>query len=56
MLLENPEMELPIPQKREAFMSEGMEQFSKVIPAANSQDWPDTFELEIRMNQVAYVA
>ena len=37
-------------------MSEGIKQFLKTTLAADSQDWPDTFELGIRMNQVTCVA
>ncbi|KFP28410.1 Serine/threonine-protein kinase 35, partial [Colius striatus] len=48
-LLENPKMELHIPQKRRTSMSEGIKQLLKDMLAANPQDRPDAFELETRM-------
>uniref|UniRef100_A0A8C6Z7S5 Serine/threonine kinase 35 n=1 Tax=Nothoprocta perdicaria TaxID=30464 RepID=A0A8C6Z7S5_NOTPE len=51
-LLENPKMELHIPQKRRTSMSEGIKQLLKDMLAANPQDRPDAFELETRMDQV----
>lgn len=55
-LLENPKMELHIPQKRRTFMSEGIRQLIKDMLAANPQDRPDAFELETRMDQVTCAA
>ncbi|XP_078092611.1 serine/threonine-protein kinase 35-like [Mustelus asterias] len=55
-LLENPKMELHIPQKRRTFMSEGIKQLIKDMLAANPQDRPDAFELETRMDQVTCAA
>ncbi|KFQ53001.1 Serine/threonine-protein kinase 35, partial [Pelecanus crispus] len=49
VLLENPKMELHIPQKRRSSMSEGIKQLLKGMLAANQQDQPDAFELETRM-------
>ncbi|XP_045384880.1 serine/threonine-protein kinase 35 isoform X2 [Lemur catta] len=55
-LLENPKMELHIPQKRRTSMSEGIKQLLKDMLAANPQDRPDAFELETRMDQVTCAA
>uniref|UniRef100_A0A8D2L6G8 Serine/threonine-protein kinase 35 n=1 Tax=Varanus komodoensis TaxID=61221 RepID=A0A8D2L6G8_VARKO len=55
-LLENPKMELHIPQKRRTSMSEGIKQLLKDMLAANPQDRPDAFELESRMDQVTCAA
>ncbi|XP_018411904.1 PREDICTED: serine/threonine-protein kinase 35 [Nanorana parkeri] len=55
-LLENPKMELHIPQKRRTSMSEGIRQLLKDMLAANPQDRPDAFELETRMDQVTCAA
>lgn len=55
-LLENPKMELHIPQKRRTSMSEGVKQLLKDMLAANPQDRPDAFELETRMDQVTCAA
>uniref|UniRef100_A0A8D2QB54 Protein kinase domain-containing protein n=1 Tax=Zonotrichia albicollis TaxID=44394 RepID=A0A8D2QB54_ZONAL len=44
-LLENPKMELHIPQKRRTSMSEGIKQLLKDMLAANPQDRPDAFDL-----------
>ncbi|XP_066240351.1 serine/threonine-protein kinase 35 [Saccopteryx leptura] len=55
-LLENPKMELLIPQKRRTSMSEGVKQLLKDMLAANPQDRPDAFELETRMDQVTCAA
>ncbi|XP_069507012.1 serine/threonine-protein kinase 35 isoform X2 [Ambystoma mexicanum] len=55
-LLENPKMELHIPQKRRTLMSEGIKQLLKDMLAANPQDRPDAFELETRMDQVTCAA
>ncbi|KAM4689904.1 serine/threonine-protein kinase 35-like [Rhinophrynus dorsalis] len=51
-LLENPKMELHIPQKRRTSMSEGIRQLLKDMLAVNPQDRPDAFQLETRMDQV----
>ncbi|XP_075420000.1 serine/threonine-protein kinase 35 isoform X1 [Tenrec ecaudatus] len=55
-LLENPKMELHIPQKRRTSMSEGIKQLLKDMLAANPQDRPDAFELETRMDRVTCAA
>ncbi|KAG8447232.1 hypothetical protein GDO86_014627 [Hymenochirus boettgeri] len=55
-LLENPKMELHIPQKRRTLMSEGIRKLLKDMLAANPQDRPDAFELETRMDQVTCAA
>nr|XP_014352126.1 PREDICTED: serine/threonine-protein kinase 35 [Latimeria chalumnae] len=55
-LLENPKMELHIPQKRRTSMSEGIKQLLKDMLAANPQERPDAFELETRMDQVTCAA
>ncbi|XP_030067254.1 serine/threonine-protein kinase 35 [Microcaecilia unicolor] len=55
-LLENPKMELHIPQKRRTSMSDGIKQLLKDMLAANPQDRPDAFELETRMDQVTCAA
>ncbi|XP_053309744.1 serine/threonine-protein kinase 35 [Spea bombifrons] len=55
-LLENPKMELHIPQKRRTSMSEGIRRLLKDMLAVNPQDRPDAFELETRMDQVTCAA
>lgn len=55
-LLENPKMELHIPQKRRTSMSEGIKQLLKDMLAANPQERPDAFELETRMDRVTCAA
>ncbi|KAG8131555.1 hypothetical protein E2320_009473, partial [Naja naja] len=55
-LLENPKMELHIPQKRRTSMSEGIKQLLKDMLAANPQDRPDAFELESRMDQANWAS
>ncbi|XP_068006382.1 serine/threonine-protein kinase 35 [Melanerpes formicivorus] len=55
-LLENPKMELHIPQKRRTSMSEGIQRLLKDMLAANPQDRPDAFELESRMDRVTCAA
>ncbi|XP_053561419.1 serine/threonine-protein kinase 35-like [Bombina bombina] len=55
-LLENPKMELHIPQKCRTSMSEGIRRLLKDMLAANPQDRPDAFELETHMDQVTCAA
>ncbi|MBW04829.1 Serine/threonine-protein kinase PDIK1L, partial [Eschrichtius robustus] len=52
-LLENPKMELLIPVKKKS-MNGRMKQLIKEMLAANPQDRPDAFELELRLVQIAF--
>lgn len=52
-LLENPKMELLIPVKKKS-MNARMKQLIKEMLAANPQDRPDAFELELRLVNIAF--
>nr|XP_056703657.1 serine/threonine-protein kinase PDIK1L isoform X2 [Euleptes europaea] len=52
-LLENPKMELLIPVKKKT-MNARMKQLIKEMLAANPQDRPDAFELELRLVKIAF--
>ncbi|KAK1803510.1 hypothetical protein P4O66_020939, partial [Electrophorus voltai] len=52
-LLENPHMILNIPQKSRSGMSDGVRRLLCEMLAANPQDRPDAFQLELRMDQCA---
>lgn len=54
--LENPQMDLHIPQKCRTPMTEGTSSFWKDILSANPQDWPDVFEPKSRLGPVTCVA
>ncbi|KAG2460488.1 PDK1L kinase, partial [Polypterus senegalus] len=51
-LLENPKMELHIPVKKKS-MNASMKQLIKEMLAANPQERPDAFELELRLVKIA---
>ncbi|XP_066573835.1 serine/threonine-protein kinase pdik1l [Amia ocellicauda] len=51
-LLENPKMELHIPVKKNS-MNASMKQLIKEMLAANPQERPDAFELELRLVKIA---
>ncbi|NXC90886.1 PDK1L kinase, partial [Cercotrichas coryphoeus] len=52
-LLENPKMELLIPVKKKS-MNARMKQLIKEMLAANPQERPDAFELELRLVNIAF--
>ncbi|NWY66213.1 PDK1L kinase, partial [Erithacus rubecula] len=52
-LLENPKMELLIPVKKKS-MNSRMKQLIREMLAANPQDRPDAFELELRLVNIAF--
>lgn len=55
-LLENPKLELHIPQKPRTSMSQGIKQLLKDMLSVNPQDRPDAFQLETRVDQVTFGA